>query len=489
MKQSLFYVFLLCTCLTFGQLLYSQDTRQQREEIERLLDQAPEQKGLSLPSDLYPIEWDDEELPADLEHSRMMLFDIGGWLRSTYSSFDTASDTDRSLRDYDLRLWTSFDFSKNHKVYGRGRSFLSDYNKSDSPNGKDENWQRFRVDQLFYEGQFAQSLGFDKSVDLDLTLGRQFFFLGKGAALSNVLDGGRLDIRSGDFSSQLLIARTLKHSADFDPTVPEDRDESDRFFAGLNLQFPMMPGRRAYTYFLAEIDNNNYQQGGQGWDYEAYYAGFGSSGDIAIEALPPQMLAYSAEVMIQFGRSTATGTTHEESISAWGIFTDFFVLPGDLLPFPSRGVVSYYFGSGDQDRTLQLGTVGGNRKGTRDNALNYFGYVNTGYQLAPRLTNLHMIRLNFESTLLEDACRWTQSLKLGVAFYNFFKHHDDGATITDFTSNRGGRYVGFEADIYLDWAVVSDLDIGARYGLFAPGDAYEREDIRNYVSVFATLSF
>ena len=184
---------LLVCCGLMAPAVLAQDAQRAREEAERLVDQAPQQRGASRPSDIG-FKGEMPKLP-ELGIKRPLLWDLGGWARGTYSTYDTPFDTDRTLRDLDVRIWGEITAYDNHRLYARARTFFADYNSGDSPRGKDSDWQMFRVDQLFYEGDLARAFKFDPTIDLSVTAGRQFFLLGKGAGLLNLLDGVRVDGR------------------------------------------------------------------------------------------------------------------------------------------------------------------------------------------------------------------------------------------------------------------------------------------------------
>jgi hypothetical protein len=480
MKKAMLGVGVVLAAAVAAPVAFGQNTRSQGDEIEKVFAQRKE-SGRAVPSDLGFSPEADKYVTAPLGTKKDLVWDVGGWVRSTFSTFDTQLGFDRTLKDFDLRVWGEVKYHDNTKLYARVRSFFADYNSGDSPSGHDHDWQRLRSDQVFVENQIARIAGLDAKYDLDLTLGRQFFFMGKGVAMASVLDGARLFARSGEWQADFMAAKTIHNTPDIDATVPETDHESDRLFAGGIVSTTAFGERRFYLYALSETDQNGYKTGTQSFDYNAFYLGFGAEGGINIGGFKPNELGYSAELVVQSGKSNATGSAKEESILAYGLLADFFWLPGDRLPFKSRGILTYAFGSGDADRGLQLGTVGGNRAGTKDGAFNYFGYVNTGYSLSPRLTNMHMVKANFEGSVAE-------SVKLGASLYGFFKHHV-AASITDFTAVKRGRFIGAELDVYLDWSVASDLDVGIRYGAFKPGGSYSQKDQRNYLSLYASLSF
>ena len=133
--------------LLFASTAFSQSTRDRREEIERIIDSAPEQIGQSNPTDNYP--WSDEAdafEPSGLEFERDWLWDVGAWTRLTHTTFDTQLNTDRVLQDYDLRIWGEASYGI-AKAYGRIRTIYTRYESGDAPDGNDNNWQRPRLDQ------------------------------------------------------------------------------------------------------------------------------------------------------------------------------------------------------------------------------------------------------------------------------------------------------------------------------------------------------
>jgi len=466
---------------------HAQDTRGQREELERLFDTAPSQRGISKPSDEPFSERGQAFKPAPLGEKRDFLWDVGGWGRATYSTFDTQFGRDSTIRDIDIRVWGDVSLYKHHRAYGRLRTFHA--------SGDSDNWQSLRVDQLFYEGQVARMLGWSETADLDVTVGRQFFFMGKGLALANVLEGVRVYGRSTDWEFEGVAAQTIKYSADFDSSLPLTKNQSKRMFLGGTVSKWVWEGRnKFYGYALAQIDNNDLTgtlanpAANQAYTYDSTYFGLGSEGALPIPGARANELGYSVEAVMQTGSSIANNTSTEESIRAFAFLADIFWLPGEKLPFPSRMIFGYGFGTGDPDRQNQNGTLAGNTAGTDDTAFNYFGYANTGYALGPKLTNLHFFKVNFEGTFLQNAGTWTKELKVGATVYSFFKHHSN-EVISDFTAIRPNGWLGTELDLYADWAVSSDLDIGMRYGAFLPGDSYTISKARQYLSLFLQLSF
>lgn len=478
-------------CAAMSAALVAQDTRAQREELERLFATAPEQKGISKPNDEVPFSQRGEEFkPAPLGERRDWLWDVGGWGRASFSTFDTPFGRDSTLRDFDIRAWADVSYKENNRVYARVRSFYTDYNGGD---GRDD-WQNFRVDQLFYEGQIARMAGAGPETDFNVTLGRQFFFMGKGVALASVLEGARIYWRHKDWEAEAVAAQTIRYSPDLDPTLPLTRRESNRMFFGGTISTYALLNRKFYAYGLFQVDNNDLTGTLQNpaaavsYAYDTTHLGIGSEGSLPLFGAKGNELGYSAEIVMQLGSSTANNSTTEESISAYGFLADVFWLPGKKFSVPTRFVFGYAFGSGDPDRQNQTGTAAGNTAGTDDSAFNYFGFVNTGYSLGAKLTNLHMLKANAEATFFKDSKGWTRELKVGAAGYAFFKHHS-GEVISDFTAIRPNRWIGHEWNLYADWKLTTDLDVGLRYGAFVPGDAYSVSKTRQYLSVYFQLSF
>jgi hypothetical protein len=265
-------------------------------------------------------------------------------------------------------------------------------------------------------------------------------------------------------------------------------------FFGATVSTSAFLERRFYAYGLIQIDNNDLSgtlanpAAPQTYRYDTFHFGIGGEGNIPLPGLRANELGYSAEMIIQGGKGVANNSTVEETISSYGFLADIFWIPGDRVPFLTRMIFGYGFGSGDPDRQSQVGTLAGNTAGSNDTAFNYFGFVNTGLVLAPKMTNLHFFRVNAESTLLRDAGPWTRELKVGTNIYAFSKHHS-GAGITDLTAIRPNAFIGTEIDFYADWSVASDLDVGLRYGAFFPGDAYTVSKVRQYLSIFFQVAF
>ncbi len=480
----------ILTAAVLATPLLSQNTRRDREELERFLENQPEQRGISRPSNEPFSPAAQAFRPAELGVSRDWLYDFGGWARMTYSTFDTPFGFDSTLADYDVRLWGEVKYRNHHRVYGRLRTFFADY----MDNSGRDNWQGLRVDQLFYEVQIARAMEAEPTLDLDATFGRQFFFIGKGVAMAGLLEGARVYARSGDWQIEALAARNLPHAPDIDPTLPLNDFRSKRNFFGATVSTSAYLERRFYAYGLLQIDNNDLSgtlanpAAPQTYRYDTFHLGIGGEGNIPLPGLRANELGYSAELIVQTGKGVANNSTAEETISSYAFLADIFWLPGDRLPFPSRVIFGYGVGTGDPDRQSQVGTLAGNTAGSNDSAFNYFGFVNTGLVLAPKLTNLHFFKINAEGTFLRDAATWTRELKIGATLYAFSKHHS-GAGITDLTAVRNNSFIGTEFNLYADWTVASDVDVGLRYGAFIPGDAYTVSKVRQYMSLFFQVAF
>ena len=78
-------------------------------------------------------------------------------------------------------------------------------------------------------------------------------------------------------------------------------------------------------------------------------------------------------------------------------------------------------------------------------------------------------------------------LQIGVDGFVFSKANPD-APIDESTG--GHRYLGAEADLFLNWQVSSDVAFTLRYGVFFPGQAIETDhDERHFLFTGITYAF
>lgn len=407
------------------------------------------------------------------------LYDYGGWLRFEFARFGDEPIVDRrTYRFTDLRLWGSAIFQKRYRLYARFQTSYVDFNEGTQFGNDDNDLDLMRVDQAWFDAPFEGALGEGSRVNL--RLGRQYLALGTGLLMNSVLDGLSAKLSSGPLQARFVAVQTDPKQDDLDSSRP-DAGSSRRLFVGLEAEYRCMDRHRPYAILLLQRDLNDEDPdvAGQDFEYHSVYLAFGIRGELA------KSLGYSAELDFETGTSVATGTTDTEKISA----TAFQLNLDHYVPGPMSPVIyfSYLFGSGDPDRLSPTDTIGGNAAGSTDKGFHAFGFLLTGFSLAPRLSNLHVVRAG---ALIKPAegTTWGDHLETGLTFYLFRKAKASGG-ISDSRAFLDDADVGQEADLFVRWRMYSDLQLALNYGVFLPGDAYDDGSRRDYFSLSATVSF
>lgn len=413
----------------------------------------------------------------DDPHDQVFVWDVGGWLHTEFVEMDDPPDKEeRTLRYVDLRLWGEARIADTYTVYARLQTDYTDFNSGDQFEGQEDNRAHIaRVDQAFVEG--------DWRIDGTRVVargGRIFLSLGRGLLFNQVAYGGVVDVSAGRFNARAFGAHSIPHDDDIDRSIPEN-DDSYRAFGALELEYRLHVDHRIYGLGLIERDLNDEDPDipFQDFQYDANYVGGGARGEI----LPA--LAYSAEGVYEFGSGVAAGSTTEEDISAFAFLgrLEYF---WEVDTSPSFEV-EYMYGSGDPDRGSVTDTAAGNRLGTDDEGFLAFGFVQTGFSLFPRLSNLHLFKAGALFHPLESVEAF-ESLELG-AFGYVYRKDESAAPISDPQSFLNDADVGEEIDLVMRWRPLSDVILAVNYGRFFPGDAYLEDDARDFVSAALTYSF
>lgn len=416
---------------------------------------------------------------------KTLVFDYGGWLDFRYDDYRD-DDNDSSLPDtvdyvnsLDARFWlkailrppAGASYTNVHYAYVRLREFfLQSY-----PNDKE--WKNKNSAPIV---EYAYAV-----LDLHpiwIEAGRQYISIGKGLAYSDVNDGVQLFISSPEWRFKALIAGTLPHQDNIDVSVPGSINGSERYFYGFEAAYSFMKAHSLYSYFLIQRDRTKEYPPDdlQDYLYNSEYLSFGAQGSII-----PQV-RYLAEVIRESGSSYIFPDNSKASVDAWaGIFEVMY--SADIYSHPSLSC-SYAFGSGDKDRISVTDTIGGNISGIDRNFL-YFGYIPTGFALAPRLSNLHFLKGRVSLFPFEN-CLPLKQLSVDATYYRYYKFKPAGG-IYDYDAIDIESYVGDEVDVELAWQIASDLNLTLQYGHFFPGEAYiePANDPEDYFSISLALSF
>lgn len=417
----------------------------------------------------------DERARANADLKQSFLYDYGGWLHGEFVRLDDKPDRDhRTFRYADLRLWGEVVLEQRYTAYVRLQTEYTDFNKGDQFAGEHDNLFRSpHVDQAYLDADLS---GEDN--DVSVRAGRQFESIGRGLLLNGVYYSLHGSWSSGRFSARALVAHTLPHDDDIDQSLPNARD-SHRGFAGLEGNYMLSGDHRVYLMALVERDLNDEESLFQKWDYHANYIGMGGRGTI----LPD--LSYAVETVFEFGQSAGAGSKDMESIRAFALtVTIDYSWRVDTSP---HFVLEYMFGSGDKDRGSVTDVASGNQSGTDDRSFLAFGFLQTGFSLFPRLSNIHILRAGGSFRPLESV-EAARNLEFGAFFY-WYQKAQSAQPISDPRSFLDDADLGTEVDVLLRWRVFSDLGISANYGIFLPGKAYDEQSNRSFFSAGFTYSF
>jgi hypothetical protein len=425
------------------------------------------------------------------DESQDLDWDVGGWIRPEYISFDDEPyNAQRSLGFYDLRLWGSVRLADVHRFYARGLLQYSDYKPGDQYRTRENDWRGPNLDQGYYEIDLAGAAPGLGMTSLTGRAGRQFFQVGRGIVMNATMDGVQVSGEGGGFGVKLLGSRIITSTDDIDQSRP-DPDDSNRLFYGAEVSLAPTPRSRLYAYGLVQRDHGEGGPGSPGgrFRYNSEYWGLGWSVE------PASSLRVRSEFVYE------TGTTYPEP---------FTVLPGDSLdkdsiraqgfdmlveihpelPLQARFSLEYMLGSGDPDRGSVTNTLNGNAAGTTDKGFLPFGYVNTGLSLFPRLSNLHIFRFGAAAAPFGGGPEWLRNLDVAVDGFIYRKVYK-ASGISDLRAGMADAEVGAEVDLTLAWRVLSDVLVELRYGLFLPGSAYPgtMDDVRGFLTAAVTYIF
>ncbi|MFC1510418.1 alginate export family protein [Candidatus Omnitrophota bacterium] len=395
-----------------------------------------------------------------------VLMEYGGWLNYQfidYNDYDneaSVADGLNYVHSADLRFWlkatlmpsVDADHDREHMLYLRFKDVYVERRGTDPGEAFDQ------------DGPHLDSAYLRSQVDpFRLEVGRRYFNMGKGIAYSNVNDGVQLNFLQPGWNVGLLAAHTLPHQDNVDTSVPGYDKNADRYFYGLGVGLAKIKNHQLYSYFLVQRDESNQrpQAVNQSYQYNCEYSGLGMKGQIN------SAWNYWIEVIKETGTSRIFGSNEKKNIEAWALDAEMTVEP--KWSMNPRFTFEYAFGSGDADRVSVTDTEFGNTRGDDENFL-YFGYLSTGYALAPRLSNLHMVHCGLKVNPLEKR-RKLRNLLVGLDYYRFYKHRKAGG-ISDSEATVSSEYIGSEMDLTFEWPLLSDLELNVEVGHFMPGDAY-----------------
>jgi hypothetical protein len=455
------------------------------ERFSRQLEQLQREQTLQI----------DPAVPVD----QRTLIDYGGYLSLNYLLIEDLNRNTHVLRETDLVGYGRLNIDGVHDFLVRGTVGYQDFNDGDSfDKGGDD--ALFRLDRAYYrfDLQRARAAYAGESIDANLVFqgGRQLVYWGNGLALSQVLDGIVLDLSKGNLAAQLIAGVTpISDTVDFDASRPHFDDHTRRGFYGGLVSLQLTSKHRPYAYAFVQQDYNHSDVSSQGvfqtrFNYNTYYVGVGSSGSLS------DRLLYGVEFTYEGGRGNSNSFTTtggliapvaqtDENVSAWAadvrldyVFTD---------PRRTRLSLELIAASGDDDRLQTSNTFGGNAPGTTDRAFNGFGLLNTGLAFAPSVSNLLALRIGASTFPLATGEKFRR-LQVGADFFVYGKTDRDAPI--DEPTHAGGRFLGVEPDLFLNWQLSSDVTLALRYGVFLPhGDTIVSDQSRQFFFAGVTFAF
>jgi hypothetical protein len=414
--------------------------------------------------------------------------DVGGWMTFTFLDFrdddhaKATPDLIERLLLADYRAYAKVAHRKGHKFYGRLRNL--DFKFFTAPGVVPPTTQS-------QEGVEVDLAYIDLVLDSDrkgmARLGRQFVRAGRGLTLSAELDGAALEYTGSAWKARMLYGRTLQRDPDIDSSIQGfDRGFGRRDFYIAEGEYRMSSGTRYYAYLLSERDQSrtlSLAQSRLDFHYDADYVGLGTEGRF------DPLLHYYLEIVKQSGETLVDiAGGPRVSIDAAGAVAGLLYYPRwKYRPFLS---MEYGFGTGDPERRSVTNVFGGKRTITSDTNFLPFGVYDGGLALSPRLSNLHVLRLGYQTKPLPRGDRILPDLLFGTKLSYYMKEEKDGV-VSDPLASLAAHDVGFGADFFVGARPFSDLSLLVQYGRFVPGKAYPDpvSDSTNRVLATSTLSF
>ncbi|MBF0252746.1 MAG: alginate export family protein [Candidatus Omnitrophica bacterium] len=465
-SRSIFFLFVICSLfLLFAFSSYAL-TQNQEKRIEEDTRKALESTETEI-----------------LSQTDEFVYDFGGWVDFRYTDY-TDDDNNSSVTDYydytymwDTRLWFkaalrtsgSEQFSNEHTFYMRFKDQHIYRRPDDTAGGADHDGPHLEY--------IYGTLDYDP---VWIDIGRKYYSIGQGIAYSNVNDGFAVRYLPGNWGVKAMAVRTLPYEDNIDSSVPGYDKKSERYFFGIEPDYRGISGHRFYGYSLYQMDETNEdpEDVAQDYGYDSLYFGLGAEGELL------EGLTYLTEVIYEMGKSYTSVSNERSDIEAWACDVEIRY-EADIY---SRPGISGQFAcaSGDPDRVDVTNTIDGNLTG-KDKNFMYFGYLPTGYALAPRFSNIMFYRAGIDLFPLEK-WKFFRDLNVSAEFFRFYKAESQGG-ISDYEASANSCDIGYEIDLTIKWNILSDLQLLVEYGYFFPGEAYTSPDNDEDIYLSVSLSF
>lgn len=449
-----------------------------------------------------------QRIDADVPIDQRVLVDYGGYFTFNFLVSDDTDQKTHILKQYDVIGYSRINLDGVHEFFTRVRTTYRDFNKGDDFDGLGDDWVEPTMDRGHYRFDLKRAMSAYQGETVPYNLvfqgGRQLIHWANGLVFSQEIDGAEVTAEYDAFSLTGLVGKSRPSATDIDSSRPSYNKDMNRFFYGGMVAFQATAKHNLFAYGLVQDDNNINEEvlidlgsdvASTRFRYNSYYVGVGARGNLTdnmlygVEAVYQGGNTLSTSILIDDNNFATVVDQRRDDISAAAIDVQVDYLFNDANR--SRLTAEFLYATGDDDRIHTTNTIGGNAPGTDDNAFNAFGLINTGLAFAPNTSNLIMIR-GGASTFPFPTSDFLRRLQLGINLYGFFKADPDAPIDEDTSDN---SYLGFEADVYLNWQITSDLALAVRYGIFFPGEAIggslvpnDRND-RNFFYLGVTLAF
>jgi len=293
------------------------------------------------------------------------------------------------------------------------------------------------------------------------------------------LDAIRLIFDYNPLTLEILYSKVDSNTVLASATAGGDRDDIDLYGGNATYELGDDMNTQIEAYFFAKIDKLGIGESDSKSD-TVYVPGLRASADV-LEGLNIQ-----GELAWQRGNRVTTSTVddNEQREAMAAQFIGNYQVPDDVLPDVLEGynpVLQYVYTyvSGDSNPNDR-------RESTMGKANVYTAwdpmYENQGggtiYNTLFNLSNLHIHGVSLQANPMEDVTTkvsWTGlwlDKKLDANNGTLSLVQPDGSTAQTMQVNTGNDDVGYEIDWETTYDYTEDVQIGANFGWFVPGDLF-----------------
>lgn len=325
-----------------------------------------------------------------------------------------------------------------------------------------------------------------------LTAGRAFYQTEQGILFANFADGatykGNFDLLkikamglySADYGKSLCALNISGCGGDPNPfnTIPglaadtSITGSGQRVFGTLELtskEFELGPiglAALAYGVYSKDLLKESASAAAR-YEYNPFYAGLGMMGYIV-----NAKLQYRFDGIYQGGDAydlTTNGASSKNTIQAAALLAKINYQLPVLKSIDAQTSLETAIASGDND-AARAGTASQVNTSGNYTAFQSFGAYSGGLALKPRLTNIQIYRVGFESRPLK-MFYFARNVGLSLK-YSLYRKNSAAGGISDATATEASTDIGMAGDAGINITARGDLQFFYGFGLFKPGEAY-----------------